>query len=140
MWVQPYSPVHCTALMGAVLSVRGEAVFDEKAKSDFQRRILELQQEIAEAEELHNSNRSAELQTEYDRLLDHLARSVGLGQKTRTIASGTEKARTAVTWRIRHAIKKIGEFHPKLGKHLEISVKTGLFCSYSPENEVTWMV
>lgn len=138
--VQPHSPIHCTALMGAALSERGEVVFDEKAKSNFQRRILELQQDLAEAEEFNNSIRMAELQDEYDQLLSHLSRSVGLGHKTRKIASGTEKARTAVTWRIRHAIKKIAEVHPKLAKHLEISVKTGLFCSYSPENEITWMV
>jgi hypothetical protein len=47
-----------------------------------------------------------------------------------------EKARTAVTRRIRSAVKKIGEAHPELGRHFEVSVRTGTFCAYTPDRQV----
>lgn len=45
---------------------------------------------------------------------------------------------TAVTWRIRHAIRKIEAAHPVLGRHLANSLRTGTFCSYQPERPVAW--
>ena len=48
-------------------------------------------------------------------------------------SSDLERARSAVTWRIRNAIKKIGQAHPRLGRHLENAVRTGTFCVYQPE-------
>ncbi|TWH28374.1 hypothetical protein [Isoptericola variabilis] len=43
-----------------------------------------------------------------------------------------DRARSAVTQRIRAAIRRIGEHHPELGEHLRTSVTTGTFCSYRP--------
>jgi hypothetical protein len=51
-----------------------------------------------------------------------------------------DRARSAVTWRIRKAIKKIEAVNPSLGKHLSNSVKTGLFCSYHPELSMDWQI
>jgi hypothetical protein len=28
--------------------------------------------------------------------------------------------------------------HPRLGRHLENSVKTGTFCAYAPETPMSW--
>lgn len=136
---RPRSPIHCTELMGAAVAERGEAVFDQKARAAYRRRILELQEELREAEAAHHSRRLAALQEEYDRLIEHLAQAMGKGGKARKKGSTAEKARTAVTWRIRSAIKKISEVHPALGRHLEVSVNTGLFCEYAPEREVEWV-
>jgi hypothetical protein len=63
---------------------------------------------------------------------------MGLGGKSRKLGSVSEKARTAVTWRIRSAISKIEIAHPKLAKHLSNALQTGTFCVYSPENEMHW--
>ena len=51
-----------------------------------------------------------------------------------------EKARSAVTARIRAAMTKIREVHPELGRHLEHSIHTGRFCSYQPDPPITWDV
>ncbi|MCB9276965.1 MAG: hypothetical protein H6564_23235 [Lewinellaceae bacterium] len=136
----PNEPIHCTELMGALALEDGGGVFDEKAKAAYHKRILELQEEIEEAEANLNSSRLAALQEEYDKLLEHLSQAIGKGGKTRRAASSVEKCRAAVTWRIRSAIKKISTAHPALGKHLEVSVKTGVFCEYAPEYEVDWML
>lgn len=138
--VQPYQGVHCSELMGAVLIEKGETVFDEQAKAAYRDRILELQTLLTEATTFYQPEEIARLQEEYDQLLDHLAKSTGLNGRTRKISGSLEKARTAVTWRIRSAIKKIGDVHPVLGKHLKASIKTGLFCEYSPEHELDWIV
>jgi hypothetical protein len=46
--------------------------------------------------------------------------------------------RKVVTYRIRHAIARIADGHPELGRHLRASVRTGTWCSYSPEHRVDW--
>jgi hypothetical protein len=38
-----------------------------------------------------------------------------------------------VTRAIRAAIPRIGEHSPELGEHLERTIHTGRFCSYSPD-------
>lgn len=134
----PEESIHCTELMGAQVIQKGEEVFDEKAKRTYQKKILELQQELEEAQNLNDHVQIEKLQQEYDCIIDHLSKSTGMGGRTRKVSDNIEKARTAVTWRIRSAIRKISELHPQLGKHLELSIKTGLFCSYSPEMDMKW--
>ena len=137
---QPRQPIHCTELMGAQTFQDGQAVFDEKAKAAYQKRILELQQEMEEAEIAHESERLGALQEEYDRLIEHLSRETGKGGRARKVTGTIDKCRSAVTWRIRSAIKKIGDPHPALGRHLEASIKTGVFCEYAPEYEIDWVL
>ena len=134
----PYEAIHCAELMGNVLESEGEFVMDEKAKHSYQRKILSLQEEIEEAENLHNFEKVQRLQEEYDQILEHLSQSLGLNAKVRKSGNPIEKARSAITWRIRSAISKIEKVHPTLGKHLSNTIKTGTFCSYSPEKELTW--
>jgi hypothetical protein len=43
-----------------------------------------------------------------------------------------------VTARIRDAIRRIGDAHPELGRHLGRSVRTGTFCVYEPDQPVHW--
>ena len=134
----PAQSIHCTDLIGAQVLEKGGEVFDEKAKTTYQRRIRHLQQEIEEAKTVADTHRLGELQDEYDQIINHLSRATGKGGKVRNVSGTLEKCRTAVTWRIRSAIKKVAELHPALGKHLEASIKTGIFCEYSPEHEVKW--
>jgi hypothetical protein len=49
-----------------------------------------------------------------------------------------ERARKAVTARIRDAIKRITDVHPPLGAHLAIAVATGVFCTY--RGDTRWIV
>jgi len=73
-------------------------------------------------------------------LLEEMRKATGLGGRDRRIGAAAERARTAVTWRLRHAIKKLAAAHPALARHLGHSIKTGVFCSYSPERETRWFV
>jgi hypothetical protein len=53
-----------------------------------------------------------------------------------------ERARSAVTKRIRDAMQKIEKNHPSLGRHLGARVKTGYDCIYSPDPDqpVFWQL
>ena len=67
-----------------------------------------------------------------------LSGALGLGGRSRALGSAAERARSAVTWRIRSGVKKIAKAHPQLGRHLENAVRTGTFCIYQPERPVEW--
>jgi hypothetical protein len=75
-----------------------------------------------------------------DRLIEALSKALGLGGRGRRLGDAAEKARTAVTWRIRHAVRKVEAAHPELGRHLANSLKTGTFCVYQPERVVRWQL
>lgn len=51
---------------------------------------------------------------------------------------GVERARVAVTMRLRNALGRIKKEHHALGQHLSRAIKTGAFCTYEPETSVTW--
>lgn len=136
---EPGREFHCLELMGSGLGdSNGEALLDNKAKTAYRQRILELQAQIAEAEDFSHSQKAVQLQEEYEQLIDHLSTVTGLGGKTRTTGSPVEKARSAVTWRVRSTIKKIADIHSPLARHLNVSIKTGTFCSYCPEQPILW--
>lgn len=49
-----------------------------------------------------------------------------------------ERARKAVTARIRDVIGRIERVHPQLGAHLRATVTTGTRCGYSPPTPTSW--
>ena len=139
MLTQPRQLFHCAELMGSTLDEKGEKLIDEKARRRYQQKILELQSDIEEAEQFSDFAGLEKLQEEYDQLIAHLSRSLNLKGKTRETGGAVEKARAAVTWRIRNAIARIEQHHPMLGAHLSNAVKTGTLCSYKPDRNIRWI-
>jgi hypothetical protein len=41
---------------------------------------------------------------------------------------------------LRDAITRIAHAHPRLGRHLDASIRTGAFCSYQPERDTVWAI
>jgi hypothetical protein len=130
---------HCAELMGNVLDSKGAKLFDKKARQQYERKMLELQIDIQEAEQHSNFLSLEKLQDEYDKLIEHLSQSLGIKGKSRETGNPVEKARSAVTWRIRNAIAKIERQYPLLGAHLSNAIKTGTFCSYQPDRKLKWI-
>jgi hypothetical protein len=136
---RPGVEAHCTQLMGSVLQVDdGEQVIDEQARRAYETRIRDLQEAIADAEAMNDLGRREALEAELDQLTTLLAKALGLGGKTRSVNTPVDRSRSAVTWRIRSAIRKIASVHPALGRHLSNSIRTGTFCCYGPEKEQVW--
>lgn len=135
----PGEEVHCTEMMGTPDSLSNhDTAIDEKARQAYARRIRELHDEIATAEEMNDLGRMERLSTELDQLTEHLTKNLGIGRRARPLNAPAERARAAVTWRIRNAIKKINTAHPALGHHLAHAIRTGNFCSYTPEKDQVW--
>lgn len=136
---RPGEAFHCLDLAGrAEEGYGGDAALDDTARSDLKARIRDLQEEIAEAEDMNDTGRAERLRTEQDQLVEALSRALGLGGRARRLGSLTERARTTVTWRIRHAVRKIEAVHGALARHLANSLRTGTFCSYNPERPTVW--
>jgi tetratricopeptide (TPR) repeat protein len=105
---------------------------DDAAVQSYRRRLLELREELDEAERFADVARAERARTEADFLTQELARAVGLGGRERRVGNPAERARTAVQKRLRDAIRRIEEQLPDLGRHLDQSIRTGVFCAYVP--------
>jgi hypothetical protein len=77
---------------------------------------------------------------ERDALVAELSAAYGLGGRPRRTGDPGERARSAVTWRIRDAIRRLEAAEPGIGTHLRHAVHTGTFCRYEPERPVTWLL
>ena len=108
-------------------------VLDVAAKAAYRRRIVELREEIEEADSFNDPMRSERAQDELDALVAQLSGAVGLGGRDRKAASTAERARVSVTKTIKDALKKISENDAMLGSHLVSTIKTGTYCSYTPD-------
>ena len=138
---QPGVEVHCLELADRPAEVSsGDVVLDDRARREIRARAVELQREIDDADAAHDLGRAERAREELDRLVDSLAGAIGLGGRARGLGSPAERARSAVTWRIRSAIKKVAAVHPRLGRHLDNAVRTGHFCVYQPEAAIDWLL
>jgi hypothetical protein len=113
-------------------------VIDAQARAAYRQRLSELEEAAAEADAAADVERSARIAAERDALVEALTSAYGLGGRVRRSGSAAERARTAVTARIRDSIRRIGDVHPELGRHLARSVRTGTFCVYEPDRPVRW--
>lgn len=107
-------------------------LLDPTSASAYRRRLAELDEEAREAEEWNDGARRARVRSEIEFLSAELSRGLGLGGRARRGGSAAERARVAVTRRIRELIRRVTEQSPELGRHLEATVKTGTYCSYRP--------
>jgi hypothetical protein len=155
---RPGVGVHCSELIAAAERVRtgpapsareaaeaglslgsgGSEVLDERAREAYRARLSDLQEELEDAESSNDPERAARARGELDFLAGELASAYGLGGRPRKVADPTERARKAVAERIRAAIGRVRTAHPELGRHLGNSIRTGTFCSYTPEAPIDW--
>ena len=111
-------------------------LLDGRAKSAYQRRLAEIDEDSEAALATGNHERAAQAQAERDFLAGELARAVGLGGRDRRAASMSERARASVTRAVRQAMTRIDEYHPALGEHLRRAIRTGTYCGYLPDPQV----
>jgi AAA ATPase domain len=138
---RPGREVHVFELTGGgAVAAGAETVIDEAAKTAYRTRIAELEAEVADAGDAHDPERAASARQELDFLVDELARTLGLGGRARRVAGDQERARQAVRARIRHVLGRVAAAHPELARHLEVSVRTGTFCVYRPDQPVRWQL
>lgn len=130
---RPGREVHCTELVDArVYQPDAGELLDPQARRGYEARIRELQDDLQAAEDDGDRGRAERARWELDILVEQLATACGLGGRRRRPSSTAERARSAATWRIRAAVRRIAGVHPELGTHLLATIRTGFWCSYVP--------
>ncbi len=114
-------------------------MLDPRARAEFRRRITDLDEDLTEAQAHHDLGRVERLESEREALLDELRRAAGHAGKDRGLGPSTvERARKAVTARLRDTIGRIEAVLPERGSHLDRSIITGTYCRYQPTEPLTW--
>jgi hypothetical protein len=108
-------------------------MLDEAARQAYKRRLVEVEEDIADADEVGDTARAELAKADRDFLVTELSRAFGIGGRARAAVSSSERARGSVTRAIRYALDRIREQHPSLADHLESTVDTGTYCSYAPD-------
>lgn len=121
-----------------------QELIDLEALDAYRTRLDDLSTEIDQAETAADIGRVEILETEREQLLAEIRRATGLGGRLRSNSNDpAERARKAVSARMRDAIRRVDSVAPLLAAHLDRSIQTGLRCSYSPANDeasITWNV
>ncbi|HSK23333.1 MAG TPA: hypothetical protein VK906_09170, partial [Egicoccus sp.] len=136
---RPGAEIAATELMG--VAVEGGdlgPVIDAAARRAYEHRIRDLQAALEEAEADGDPVRAERARDELDHLVDALVAATGLGGRDRRPGGNDERARSAVTRRIRDTVRRIEAVHPALGAHLRDAVRTGRWCVYAPDAAVEW--
>jgi tetratricopeptide (TPR) repeat protein len=125
---------------GRVAAGLGDAgeVLDHHARGEYRQRLADLQTELDEATRWGDLGRTASLREEIEFLSDELSGAYGLGGRARKAGDVSDRARKAVTSRIREAIARIGKEHSALALHLGNAIHTGTFCRYQPDRPLRW--
>ena len=89
-----------------------EPILDQQARTAYRQRLTDLDEELAEAEQWHDTERASRLRAEKDFLVRELAAATGLGGRPRQLGSDSERARLNVTRAIRSAIARIRDRAP----------------------------
>lgn len=133
----PHADVPAVTLYAAVES-GADAILDGRARREYRARLSELDDDLAEAEQRHDTGRAAAVRAEREFLLRELASAVGLGGRPRGLGDDRERARKAVAARIRDSIGHLAARLPVLGEHLSASISTGHLCAYRPAEATVW--
>ncbi|HSJ91623.1 MAG TPA: AAA family ATPase [Ilumatobacter sp.] len=115
-------------------------VLDDQARRHYQDRVRDLHTEIDDATGANDWERASRAEIELDALVEQLSQAFGLGGRQRASGGAGERARAAVTHRIRSAVRRIAAVDPALGQHLLNAVKTGSWCCYQPDTDIEWTV
>jgi hypothetical protein len=110
-----------------------EEILDAEARAKYKARLADLEDDIQEADEMGDSERASRARSEQEFIARELASAMGLGGRARHVATDAERARINVTRAIRSALSRIAENSRTLGDHLEATISTGTFCSYTPD-------
>ncbi len=146
---RPGREVHVFDLVGAdrdaaraALARSGDLgeLLDARARAEYRRRLDELDDELDDAERCRDLARAERARAERSFIADELAAALGRGGRPRRTGDPTERARKAVTARIRLTIGRIDHGHQDLARHLTHSVRTGTLCAYQPELPIDWSV
>ena len=114
---------------------------DRQALAQYRQRLVDLDDDRAEADRHRDTERRARAEAEQEALLDELRIVTGLGGTPRLSgARASERARKAVSARIKDAIRRLETPMPQLANHLDEAIVTGTWCRYRAEMSEDWAI
>jgi hypothetical protein len=138
---RPDTDVHVLELTQAPVRDAAGAVADRAAIDAYRQRLVELDQERAGAERDNDPGRLHLIDQEHDALVAQLKNATGMSGRPRQLgATASERARKAVSARIRDAIRRLEPSAPQLAAHLDRAVVTGTWCRYRSQGAPAWQV
>ncbi|MCA1830886.1 MAG: tetratricopeptide repeat protein, partial [Actinobacteria bacterium] len=141
---RPALEIHASDLVAAIAGIapatNGSAddILDPRARAELKRKIVELETEIAEATDWDDEGRAERAREELEQVTRALGTAYGLGGRARKAGDPAERARKAVTQRVKESLARIRDAHEDLGRHLDVTIRTGVFCSYNPDRPIEW--
>jgi hypothetical protein len=115
-----------------------DTTLDPQARAAYRQRLADLSAEIDAADADRDLERAARAHAEHATLVEALSAAYGLGGRPRRLGAAGERARKAVTARIRDSLARLDRRHPTLAQHLRQSIHTGATCSYRPPERTPW--
>jgi predicted ATPase/class 3 adenylate cyclase len=140
--IDPIAGVEAVEAGLSVAHGPADDVIDAEARAAYRARLIELQDDIDEAERFGDREWAAGLRDEFEAITHELAVATGLAGRVRGAPSTQERARQSVSKAIREAIDRIDRHDRDLGAHLRHAVHTGTMCLYQPDPRapMTWEV
>ncbi len=139
---RPGTDVHVLELMGSSdRSTSAGPVLDEAALRSYRQRLADLDDDADEAARCNDEANLARIAAERDALLAELRRATSpAGRPHHFTNHPAERARKAVSARIRAVIVSLEAVLPDLADHLDRSIVTGTYCRYRPDEPVHWEI
>jgi len=113
---------------------------DRQTLEDVKRNYLDLEEELEQAKRNNDAAAQERLNGELSQLGDYLTQVKGFGGRTRQASDDADKIRRSITQAIGRTIGWVREDLPAAARHLDNAVKTSLFISYEPEEELPWIL
>jgi hypothetical protein len=116
-------------------SSTGES-FDAEAKREYARKLREIDEELEEAAQFNDLASIERLQSEREKLIDHISKATGKGGKAR-VTTDTSRARKNIRQQVNRDIDRISKFCPELADHLRTAFQGESLC-YRPTQDPGW--
>jgi len=115
---------------------------EEPAKRSYRERLVQLRNQLDDAEVRSDSMLSSRLEEQMVLLSRELARAVGLYGPDPALGSRAERDRLRITNSIKYVIPGIVRHYPQIGTHLQRAIRTGRYCSYAmqPGEALDWQL
>lgn len=139
----PHDDIHVMQLYGGsetVLLQTESPLLDTSALRQLRQRLADIDEDKTEAAAADDDAAYQRLEAEQDDITRALRQGLGIGGRQRQFDGAAEKARKAVSARVRATIKRIAAVAPELAAHLQASVRTGNYCSYCPDPKPDWQL
>lgn len=138
---EPHREFHVMDIVGPGATAAGPghgakasyALLDDDARRAYKARVAVLEAEIEGADSSADGARVSRAREEMQFIADELQRATGIGGRDRSFSTDSERARVSVTRVIKAALNRIADESPELKHHFASTIRTGTYCSYSPD-------